>query len=65
MPLRLLCCARLLLLFTIFPQPFGQIIDREFVTEEVVRALVGSLGMAAAVPITTLLAGMLIGRKWM
>jgi uncharacterized membrane protein len=55
----------LLLLFSIYPQPFGQIINREFVTEEVVRTLVGSLGLVVAVPITTLLAGMLTGRKWL
>jgi uncharacterized membrane protein len=53
------------LLFAIYPQPFGQIINREFVTEEVVRTLVGSLGLVAAVPITTLLAGTLTGRKWL
>lgn len=55
----------MLLLFAIYPQPFGQIINREFVTEEVVRTLVGSLGLVTAVPITTLLAGVLTGRKWM
>jgi uncharacterized membrane protein len=55
----------LLLLFAIYPQPFGQIVNREFVTEEVVRTLVGSLGLVLAVPITTLLAGLLTGRKWM
>jgi uncharacterized membrane protein len=55
----------MLLLFAIYPQPFGQIINREFVTEEVVRTLVGSLGLVAAVPITTLLAGWLTGRKWL
>jgi uncharacterized membrane protein len=55
----------MLLLFAIYPQPFGQIINREFVTEEVVRALVGSLGLVAAVPITTVLAGLLTGREWM
>jgi uncharacterized membrane protein len=55
----------LLLLFAIYAQPFGQIINREFVTEEVVRTLVGSLGLVTAVPITTLLAGVLTGRKWM
>ena len=54
----------LFLLFAIYPQPFGQIINREFVTEEVVRTLVGSLGLVTAVPITTLLAGVLTGRKW-
>jgi uncharacterized membrane protein len=55
----------MLLLFAIYPQPFGHILNREFVTEEVVRTLVGSLGLVLAVPITTLLAGLLTGRKWM
>jgi uncharacterized membrane protein len=55
----------LFLLFAIYPQPFGQIINLEFVTEEVMRTLIGSLGLVMAVPITTLLAGILTGRKWM
>jgi uncharacterized membrane protein len=55
----------LFLLFAIYPQPFGQIINIEFVTEEVMRTLIGSLGLVLAVPITTVLAGMLTGRKWM
>ena len=54
----------LLLLFAVYPQPFGQILNREFITEEVVRTLVGSLGLVAAVPITTLLAGAMTGRAW-
>jgi uncharacterized membrane protein len=28
------------------------------------RTLIGSLGLVMAVPITTLLAGLLTGRKW-
>jgi uncharacterized membrane protein len=52
----------LLLLFAIFPQPFGQLLNREFITEEIVRTLVGSLGLVAAVPITTVLACVLTGR---
>ena len=54
----------MLLLFAIYPQPFVQILNREFITEEVVRTLVGSLGLVSAVPITTLLAGALTGRTW-
>ena len=54
----------LFLLFAIYPQPFGQIINLEFVTEEVMRTLIGSLGLVMAVPITTVLAGILTGRKW-
>jgi uncharacterized membrane protein len=46
----------LLLLFSIYPQPFGQIVNREFIAEEIVRTLVGSLGLVASVPITTFLA---------
>jgi len=53
-----------LLLFAVFPQPFGQLLNREFITEEVVRTLVGSLGLVAAVPITTVLACALTGRHW-
>ena len=48
----------LLLLFSIYPQPFGQVLNREFIAEEVVRTLVGSLGLISAVPITTFLASM-------
>jgi len=46
----------LLLLFAIYPQPFAQTVNREFIAEEVVRTLVGSLGLVASVPITTFLA---------
>ncbi len=53
-----------LLLFAVFPQPFGQLLNREFITEEIVRTLVGSLGLVAAVPITTMLACALTGRHW-
>jgi uncharacterized membrane protein len=54
----------LLLLFAVFPQPFGQLLNREFITEEIVRTLVGTLGLVAAVPITTVLACALTGRHW-
>jgi uncharacterized membrane protein len=43
----------LLLLVTLAGEQFATFINREFVTEEVVRTLVGSLGLIAAVPITT------------
>lgn len=46
----------LLLLFFIYPQPFGQLVNREFIAEEIVRTLVGSLGLMSSVPITTFLA---------
>ncbi|MFA5010062.1 MAG: YibE/F family protein [Patescibacteria group bacterium] len=49
----------LLLLFTVHQEPFltfGQVINNEVIAVEVVRALTGSIGIALAVPITTLLA---------
>lgn len=45
-----------LLLFSISGAGFGQLLNLEFVAEEVVRTLVGSLGLFMAVPITTALA---------
>jgi len=46
----------LLLLFLRDPHPISQIINYEIVAAEIVRTLVGSLGLILAVPITTLLA---------
>jgi len=46
----------LLLLFYQNPHPLSQIINYEIVAEEVVRALVGSIGLILAVPFTTLIA---------
>jgi len=38
--------------------PLGQTLNREFIAEEIVRTLVGSLGLILAVPATSLLAGL-------
>ena len=49
----------LLLLFVVHQPPFltfGQVINYELVTVEIIRTLTGSIGIALAVPITTLLA---------
>lgn len=46
----------LLLLFTEASQGFGSVITREIVATEVVRTLVGSIGLVASVPISTWLA---------
>lgn len=46
----------LLLLVSSAGERFVTFINREFVTEEVVRTLVGSLGLISAVPLTTALA---------
>jgi uncharacterized membrane protein len=46
----------LLLLVSLAGERLGAFVNREFVTEEVVRTLVGSLGLITAVPVTTGLA---------
>jgi len=48
----------LLLLLTDSSQPFWQLINYEIIAEEIVRMLVASLGLIAAVPITTFLASL-------
>lgn len=50
----------LLILFATGDQPLGSILTSELVAVEIVRALVGSLGLIAAVPITTALAAALV-----
>jgi len=50
----------LLLLFTEADQGIGQIATREVVAVEVVRALVGSIGLVSAVPISTWLAAQVL-----
>jgi uncharacterized membrane protein len=49
----------LLLLFQLYPEPWTVTINRGFIAEEIVRTLVGSLGLVCAVPITTLTASIL------
>ena len=46
----------LLLLFTEGGRPIGDVVNGETVAVEIVRTLVGSIGLVAAVPITTALA---------
>jgi uncharacterized membrane protein len=46
----------MLLLFSLSGEQFAYLVNLEFVTEEIVRTLVGSLGLISAVPITTALA---------
>lgn len=46
----------LLLLFINSPRPFSEVINYEIIAEEIVRMLLGSLGLIMAVPITTFLA---------
>jgi uncharacterized membrane protein len=53
----------LLLIFIDNPRPYSEIVNYEFIAEEIVRTLVGSIGLITAVPVTTLLAAMWFGRK--
>jgi uncharacterized membrane protein len=50
----------LLLIFTLGRGSYSYFINSEFLAEEIVRTLVGSLGLIAAVPISTLIAAALI-----
>lgn len=56
----------LLLLFTIGQEPslsFGEAINLEIISTEVVRTFIGSIGLALAVPITTILAAYFYHKK--
>lgn len=46
----------LLLIFTNNPHPFLEIVNYEMIAEEIIRTLVGSIGLILAVPITTFIA---------
>jgi uncharacterized membrane protein len=50
----------LLVLFFTIQQPLGTVITSEVVAVEIVRSLCGSIGLIAAVPLTTLLAAALV-----
>jgi uncharacterized membrane protein len=50
----------LLVLFTVASRPLGSIVTSELVAEEIVRTLVGSIGLVASVPITTALAAVVV-----
>jgi uncharacterized membrane protein len=52
----------LLVVFAVADRRLGEVLTGEVVAEEVVRTLVGSLGLVAAVPITTALACLLVTR---
>lgn len=46
----------LMILFALYTEPWYLTLNREFIAEEVVRTLVGSLGLLLAVPLTTAIA---------
>jgi uncharacterized membrane protein len=49
----------LMLVFGIYQEPIWRRINREPIAEEIVRTLVGSIGLVLAVPITGLIASLL------
>ncbi len=51
----------LLLFFTQGNQPVGRLLTSEVISVEIVRMLVGSIGLVASVPITTALAALVLG----
>ncbi|MGH3327024.1 MAG: YibE/F family protein [Streptomycetales bacterium] len=51
----------LLLVFTVIDVPIGVAVSQELVAQEVVRGLVGGLGIMTAVPITTAIAALIAG----
>ena len=53
----------LMLLFTLSGQPIGTILTQQDVATEIVRTLVGSIGLVASVPITTGLAAIVASRE--
>ncbi|GAA3723107.1 YibE/F family protein [Streptomyces tremellae] len=50
----------LLLLFSIADSGVGTVANSELVAEEIVRTLVGSIGLVASVPVTTVLAALVV-----
>ncbi|MEU4463184.1 YibE/F family protein [Streptomyces sp. NPDC024017] len=50
----------LLLLFSIAQSSVGTVANSELVAEEIVRTLVGSIGLVASVPVTTALAALMV-----
>jgi uncharacterized membrane protein len=50
----------LLLLFSIAQSGVGTVANSELVAEEIVRTLVGSIGLVASVPVTTALAALVV-----
>ena len=54
----------LLLLLAIYDEPLLRRLSREFVAEEMVRTLVGSMGLVLAMPLTGLIAS-LLAQRWL
>ena len=53
----------LVLLLSVYSESLGITLNREIIAEEIVRTLVGSLGLLAGVPLTSLIAALVAQRK--
>ncbi|MFC5751628.1 YibE/F family protein [Actinomadura rugatobispora] len=53
----------LMLLFTVGRQPLGEVVTGPIIAQEIVRGAAGTVGLIAAVPITTALAAFAVSRR--
>jgi uncharacterized membrane protein len=53
----------LVLMFSVYTESMGITFNREIIAEEVVRTLVGSLGLLAGVPLTSVIAAQVVRRR--
>ncbi|MFA5135970.1 MAG: YibE/F family protein [Patescibacteria group bacterium] len=53
----------LLLLFINNPHPISEVLNYEIIADEIVRTLVGSIGLVLSVPITTYIAALVVSKK--
>ena len=40
-----------------------EVLNKEIITEEIVRAIAGSIGLICTIPLTTIMSGLLIGNS--
>ncbi|MDR8413305.1 YibE/F family protein [Nonomuraea sp. 3-1Str] len=53
----------LLLLFSVGAQPLGEVLGTPVIAQEIIRSVVGTLGLISAVPITTALSALVASRR--
>jgi len=54
----------LFLLLSLYQEPLGFVLNRELLVQEIIRTLVGSLGLMMAVPVTSLIASWMAKGVW-
>ena len=53
----------LIILFFVYPEPWYLTINRELIAEEIIRAIVGSVALMMAVPLTTFISSIVAVRE--